>query len=322
MFFYDMNLLREQINRFGSNRNPFLFGVNFELTEGFLMADPLAQEKIYFQIGNVGNKPFRKKEQARLSAFPLTENEYRAKYETVLNGLLRGNSYLTNLTVRTPIETDLSLEDIFTMNDAPFQLYMPGKFVCFSPERFIRIKDSNIYTYPMKGTIDARIPDAEQIILNDTKEKAEHSTIVDLLRNDLSMYAHEVTVKRFRYVERIHTQQRDILQVSSEISGKLPAHYNRILGDIVFSMLPAGSVSGAPKASTIRIIEQAEGESRGYYTGVFGYYDGEQFDCGVLIRFIEQENGQLFFRSGGGITALSCMHKEYREVLDKIYLPF
>jgi para-aminobenzoate synthetase component 1 len=243
-------------------------------------------------------------------------------FEVVRHGLNRGDSYLVNLTVATEIDCSLTLEQIFQLSQAPYQLYIPGHFVCFSPERFVRIKDGLISTNPMKGTIKADIPEAEKIILADPKEKAEHATIVDLLRNDLSLSAQNVRVNRYRYIDRIVTRQREILQVSSEITGRLPQGYESFLGDLIFKMLPAGSCSGAPKKSTVDIIRRAEQKDRGFYTGVFGYFDGQNFDSAVLIRFIEKKGRKLFFRSGGGITAYSSLESEYQEALDKIYLPF
>ena len=248
--------------------------------------------------------------------------EYARRFGTVRRGLLRGDSFLTNLTVRTPVVSGLSLEEIFMRAEAPYLLDVPGRFVCFSPERFVRIAGGRIATNPMKGTINASVPDARQTILNDPKETAEHNTVVDLLRNDLSIHADRVHVERFRYIDRIATRRGDILQVSSEIAGRLPAGYEARMGDILFDMLPAGSVSGAPKSSTLRIIREAEGEPRGYYTGVFGYFDGQTLDSAVLIRFIEEEQGRMYFRSGGGITAYSDCRSEYEEVIEKVYLPF
>jgi para-aminobenzoate synthetase component I len=136
----------------------------------------------------------------------------------------------------------------------------------------------------------------------DPKEIAEHNTIVDLMRNDIGMVAEDVQVERFRYIDRIKTHNGDILQVSSEITGRLPKDNLSHLGDIVFRMLPAGSVSGAPKQSTVNLIHKAEPETRGYYTGVFGFFDGSELDTAVLIRFIVQDKNKLFFHSGGGIT--------------------
>ena len=173
----------------------------------------------------------------------------------------------------------------------------------------------------MKGTIDASIPDAEKIILNDEKELSEHVTIVDLIRNDLSTVASNVQVKRFRYIDKINTNQKDLLQVSSEICGDLEKDFGSRIGSILISLLPAGSISGAPKNKTIEIIQATENEKRWYYTGVAGYFDGQNLDSGVMIRFIEQEGSQFYYRSGGGITSQSKMESEYQEAIDKIYVP-
>jgi len=173
----------------------------------------------------------------------------------------------------------------------------------------------------MKGTIDASIPDAEKVIMEDQKETAEHYTIVDLIRNDLSMVSKHVRVERFRYIDVIETNEKRLLQVSSEICGNLDDDYKSHLGDILFELLPAGSISGAPKKKTVGIISTVEGSERGYYTGVFGIFDGYNLDSGVMIRFIEYKNGKYYYRSGGGITAFSDPVSEYKEMIDKIYVP-
>jgi para-aminobenzoate synthetase component 1 len=173
----------------------------------------------------------------------------------------------------------------------------------------------------MKGTISANIPDAENVILNDKKEFAEHTTIVDLIRNDISMVAEKVWVEKFRYISRIHTHEGDLLQVSSEICGKLPQNYAENIGTLLFKLLPAGSICGAPKPQTLAIIKEAERYQRGFYTGVFGIFDGQNLDSSVMIRFIEkQEDGSLIFKSGGGITVYSDVQSEYQEMIDKVYL--
>lgn len=126
------------------------------------------------------------------------------------------------------------------------------QFVCFSPESFVRIKNGKIYSYPMKGTLDASLPNAEEVLMNDEKEAAEHATIVDLIRNDLSRVAERVRVDRYRYIDVLHTNKGDILQTSSEISGKLPSDYHKRIGDILAAMLPAGSITGAPRIKRCR----------------------------------------------------------------------
>ncbi|MDR2338754.1 MAG: aminodeoxychorismate synthase component I [Deltaproteobacteria bacterium] len=334
----DAQTLRERMNGHAGGREPFLFAVDFELGEGIIATEPFADRDLLFSVrgrgngrgngpGNVGPglSPAAAAaggRQSLLEADLMPFHDYLGKFMVVRRGLLRGDSFLVNLTVRTPIRVGLGLEDIFYLSDAPYSLCVPGRFCCFSPETFVTIKGGVIATHPMKGTIDASLPDAEGRILSDFKESAEHATIVDLLRNDLGVEAERVSVTRYRYIDRLRTSEREILQVSSEIRGSLGEGWKARLGDLVFGMLPAGSCSGAPKLSTLGIIREAEGEPRGYYTGVFGLFDGEDLDSGVLIRFVEERDGSTYFRSGGGITAFSRPQDEYREVMEKIYLPF
>ncbi|HYC85630.1 MAG TPA: aminodeoxychorismate synthase component I, partial [Chryseosolibacter sp.] len=239
----------------------------------------------------------------------------------VYRHLERGDSYLTNLTIRSEISSSISLEELFTLSRAKYKLFLRDAFLVFSPEIFVQIRNDTIYSFPMKGTINAGLPAARETILNDPKELAEHVTIVDLIRNDISQVATNVEVKRFRYIEEIRTTRHHLLQVSSEISGRLPQGWRETVGTLLMKLLPAGSVSGAPKHKTVEIIREAEGQPRGYYTGVCGIFDGENLDSGVMIRFIEKDNGKLYYRSGGGITTQSICEAEYREAIDKIYVP-
>jgi para-aminobenzoate synthetase component 1 len=170
----------------------------------------------------------------------------------------------------------------------------------------------------MKGTIDASVPNAKELLLNDPKELAEHATIVDLLRNDLSRVASKVRVSNFRYYEEIPTQNGMIGQVSSSIEGELPSDYASKIGSILYDLLPAGSVSGAPKKKTAELIASIERADRGYYTGIAGYFDGEHLDSCVLIRYLGADN---IYHSGGGITFQSDMASEYQEMINKVYVP-
>lgn len=318
-----INEIRHKMNIYGRGGKPFFFAINFEQTEGLFIDNPLQQTDVLFQFCGKGNAPEQEviKKVSSFNYIPIPYSEYKKKFDIVHKGLKEGYSYLTNLTIKTPVSFNLTLEDIFFQSNASYKVLYPNKFVCFSPERFVKIEGKTISTNPMKGTIDANIPDAEQIILNDYKETAEHNTIVDLLRNDLSIIADNVRVNRFRYIDRIRTNKNDILQVSSEITGTLREENYLNYGDIIFGMLPAGSISGAPKDATRKIIQDAEKEPRGYYTGVCGYYDGNELDSAVIIRYIENDDNQYYFRSGGGITAYSDCEEEYKEVLEKIYLP-
>ncbi len=233
----------------------------------------------------------------------------------------RGDTYLLNLTCRTPIEFSSDLRSLFFQVHAPYKLLLENNVLVFSPECFVKIIDGRIYSFPMKGTIDAAVPDAEARILQDPKETAEHYTIVDLIRNDLSQVASSVRVDSFRHILKVHTNQKDLLQVSSTISGTLGNDYAAHLGDIFRALLPAGSVTGAPKEKTCEIIDDIEGYDRGYYTGIFGVFDGASVDSAVMIRYIERENDQFVFKSGGGITMYSDAESEYQEMIDKVYVP-
>ncbi len=228
---------------------------------------------------------------------------------------------MLNLTFPTLIKTNLSLSEIFLSSKAQFKLYFKDKFTVFSPERFIKIENNIIKTYPMKGTIDALVPNAKQKILANEKEQAEHNMVVDLLRNDLSIVANQVKVEKFRYVNKIIAGSKTLLQVSSEISGILEYNWQPRIGDILSSLLPAGSISGTPKRTTIEIIKTVEGYQRGFFTGVFGYFDGNKLDSAIMIRFIEKIDDQLIYKSGGGITIDSDLETEYQEMLDKVYIP-
>ena len=254
-------------------------------------------------------------------------DEYERSFNIVKNNMLAGNSYLANLTCQVAVHCNLSLEDIFRHSKGKYKLLLNnpsddiGHFVCFSPETFVNIRGGRIYSFPMKGTIDATLPDAKQVLMDDRKEAAEHATIVDLIRNDLNTVATDVKVEKYRFVDVLHTNKGDILQTSSEISGKLPSDYTQRIGDILAAQLPAGSITGAPKKKTCQIIDEAETYERGFYTGIMGIYTGGELDSAVMIRFIEQTDEGMFFKAGGGITSQSQCIKEYEEVLQKVYLP-
>lgn len=295
-------------------REPFAFIIDFELKKPRIF--PVGSPEILFDFDQQPSKG-----NVSIETFPISLNDYSEKFNVVMDRLMYGDSFLTNLTIRTKIKSDHSLLQLYHASTAPYKFLLRDSFLVFSPETFVRIDNGMIYSYPMKGTIDASIPDARTKILADQKEMAEHVTIVDLIRNDLSMIAENVRVTHFRYIQQINTPGKSLLQVSSEITGKLlPLFYNDPCGAIL-SLLPAGSISGAPKAKTVEIIREAEGEERGYYTGICGYYNGQSIDSCVMIRYIEQEGDQLYYRSGGGITTQSDVVSEYKEAQDKIYVP-
>lgn len=314
------------MNLFGSQRRPFLFAVDFLMKHPF--AIPLEEvnpDLMLFDFGGVTNAGYCTYDPSRPFLFDkkaVDYSVYKAAFDTVISHLQYGNTYLLNLTLPTQLSTDLSLDEIFYRSRAPYKLCLRDYFVVFSPEMFVRIENGRIESHPMKGTIDASLPDAQTRVLTDAKEIAEHYTIVDLIRNDLNRVALNVRLGRFRFITRVTTNQKELLQVSSSITGELSGDYLSNLGNILFSLLPAGSVSGAPKKKTIEIILETENYERGWYTGVCGIFDGKTLNSGVMIRYIEKNNNQFWFKSGGGITINSQVDKEYSELIDKVYVPF
>lgn len=369
----------DKINQLASQDEPFLFVINYQGDKAFIrLLSDINPEECLFDFEGRGNlshvwketlkeeiseKETWKKEtsEKKISETtwqiepPLYE-DYKRSFNIVKSNIMAGNSYLTNLTCRVPVSCNLSLEEIFHRAKGKYKLLLRRKrnltpFVCFSPETFVRIKGGRIYSYPMKGTLDASLPNAEKQLMEDRKEAAEHATIVDLIRNDLSRVAENVRVDKYRYVDVLHTNKGDILQTSSEISGRLPEDYPHHLGEILDAQLPAGSITGAPKDKTMQIIHEAEGYDRGFYTGIMGIYDQGELNSAVMIRFIEEETSpvdfetdgeknfkakegkasegkepkasrELYFKAGGGITSKSDCQREYEEVIQKIYLPF
>ena len=402
----------DKINRLASQKEPFLFVINYQADEAFIrkLSDINSEEclfdfegrgnwrenhskemgdskRIYEEISREIPKEISEKKFFKGTPLdspiswqitPPLYNDYERSFDIVKNNIMAGNCYLTNLTCKVPVSCNLSLEDIFNQAKGKYKLLIRRKrtqaedkaqqkeeesqnkadkmeeefqnktypkeenieeisnpFVCFSPETFVRIKNGRIYSCPMKGTLDASLPDAEKQLMEDRKEAAEHATIVDLIRNDLSRVAENVGVDKYRYIDVLHTNKGDILQTSSEISGRLPEDYRQHLGEILDAQLPAGSITGAPKDKTMQIIHEAEGYDRGFYTGIMGIYDQGELNSAVMIRFVEEEaspsktekgknpevSRELYFKAGGGITSKSDCRKEYEEVIQKIYLP-
>ncbi len=312
----------EQMNRWGAMGKPFVFLIDFDFEKPLLFEITDNSNLLWKTPGTQNFKLLEKKQvDVKWEVETIPYNCYEKAFRQVQSHIHNGDTYLLNLTMPSNIKTNLLLEDIFHQSEAPYKIWLKNEFVCFSPEIFVRINNGIISSYPMKGTIDANIENAETLLLNDEKEVAEHHTIVDLIRNDLSMVATDVQVERLMYIDRISANQGDLLQMSSQVSGILPQSYQQSIGAILTTLLPAGSICGAPKPKTVEIIKKVEQYNRGYYTGIFGIFDGHNLDSCVLIRYIEKNNNKLTFKSGGGITFLSDCKNEYNELIQKIYVP-
>lgn len=314
----------DKLNLLGKSRTPFLFIFDFLCQNPKIipLSNVNTKELLYsINVHKNYQEPVSKKISLEFELNPVEKERYKMAFNLVQKHIHYGDSFLLNLTMPSKIKSNYSLKDIFFASKAKYKLWLKDQFVVFSPEIFIQTNGNKISSFPMKGTIDANIADAKNKLLSNQKELAEHFTIVDLIRNDLSIVSKNVRVEEFRYIDKITTNRGNLLQMSSKITGDLHNNWQENIGNLLMSMLPAGSISGAPKKKTIEIIDEAEAYDRGYYTGVFGIFDGKNIDSGVMIRFVEKTESGLIYKSGGGITSKSNMEEEYDELIQKVYIP-
>ena len=186
----------QQANQFGETKNPFFFLIDFEQQKPILYPlNEMAEQGIFVQFPDYTNVNWREDLPHKTSPMPpfhlhkqpMDFAAYQKGFDLVQQEQHFGNSYLLNLTYPTPIETHYSLCQLFQYSQAKYKLLFKDQFVCFSPECFVNLYDNHIFTYPMKGTIDATLPHAQATLLNNQKEQREHYTIVDLMRNDLAL---------------------------------------------------------------------------------------------------------------------------------------
>ena len=316
MEIYNRREAQQRMNELAKANKPFVFVISYDQQQAYIEeVEHIDTSEMLYAFPTINNIPTGE----AASNTPVEwqfdapdRAEYQRSIEHVKTNQRNGNSYLANLTCKVPIHTNLTMREIFLRSTAKYRCWLKNSFVCFSPEIFVRIEGQTIRSFPMKGTIAADTPNAAETLMNNTKEAAEHATIVDLIRNDLEKY---------RYIDKLTTNKGQILQTSSEIVGQILPHYRTNVGDLLFCLLPAGSITGAPKPITTRIIAEAETYERGFYTGVMGHWENGNLDSAVMIRFIDTDGKQLFYKAGGGITAQSNNDDEYNEIIEKVYVP-
>lgn len=316
----------DHLNYLGNQRRPFLFIIDYEKKNNRIEPLPVNPTFIRYKIGELTNTP----NQTTSTSPPLQEffpvssdfNRYSKAYKKGLDYLKNKTINLLNFTHSFPVQTPHSLTALFEFAEAPYKLFYEDKFIVFSPESFIKINKGKIYSYPMKGTLNAQLPNAREILMNDPKEQEEHRLAVQIIKEDFKAFAKNIKLEYYRNSKLIRTANKNNLwATSSKISGDLPQDYHRQIGSILYSLLPAGSIAGYPKQEALRIIEEIELHKRGFYTGIFGIFDGYSLDSGVMIRFVEQTESGLIYKSGGGVTENSQLQKEFDEAIQKIYVP-
>ena len=173
----------QQMDQWAAEGIPFLFILDFELKAPMIIPlldiDSDHASGIQFQINKVKSSTSSNAQDIRFSKIPVSFEQYQRGFDQVLKAIKAGDTYLLNLCYSTQMTGLPSLKEIFDVVSAPYKLYVPGKFVVFSPEQFVSIQEGIIRTYPMKGTIDASLPDAEATLLADIKEQEQHATGVE-----------------------------------------------------------------------------------------------------------------------------------------------
>lgn len=209
-----------------------------------------------------------------------------------------------------------------TINPSPYMFYFSGTDVEIagaSPETLVKLENGVLHTFPLAGTrprgrTEAEDQDLERELLADEKELAEHNMLVDLGRNDLGKISKFGTVQ----VEKLHSIERysHVMHIGSTVRGEIREEYDAL--DAIEAVLPAGTLSGAPKIRACQLIGELENNKRGIYGGAIGYIDftGNMDTC-IAIRIAYKKNGRVFVRSGGGVVADSVPEKEYEETINK-----
>ncbi len=254
------------------------------------------------------------------------EKEYENMVRRGKDYIYEGDIFQVVLSNRLEAEMEGSLLDTYrvlrTSNPSPYMFYFSGhdgEIVGASPETLVKLTDGKLYTFPLAGTsrrgaTPEEDKELERELLSDEKERAEHNMLVDLGRNDIGRISEIGTVKVEKYmnIERYS----HVMHIGSMVTGQIREGYDAL--NAVDSILPAGTLSGAPKLRACEIINELENNKRGIYGGAIGYisFDGNLDVC-IAIRLAFSKNGKVFIRSGAGIVADSVPEHEFQECLNK-----
>ncbi len=255
-----------------------------------------------------------------------SREQYCAMVEKAKEYIREGDIFQIVLSNRLSVPFEGSLFDTYrvlrALNPSPYMFYFSGTDVEVagaSPETLVNLKDGVLHTFPLAGTrprgkTEAEDKALEEELLQDEKELAEHNMLVDLGRNDLGRISRFGSVA----VEKLHSIERysHVMHIGSTVRGVIRDDKDAL--DAIEAVLPAGTLSGAPKLRACQLIAELENNKRGIYGGAIGYIDftGNMDTC-IAIRIAYQKNGKVFVRSGAGIVADSVPEKEFEECMNK-----
>lgn len=254
------------------------------------------------------------------------EKEYCQMVEQAKRYIYEGDIFQVVLSNRLEADFEGSLLNAYrnlrTTNPSPYMFYFSSddiEVAGASPETLVKLENGVLHTFPLAGTrprgADSREDEAlERELLTDEKELAEHNMLVDLGRNDLGKISRfgSVHVEKYMSIEKYS----HVMHIGSTVRGEIRS--DKCALDAVDAVLPAGTLSGAPKIRAMQIINELENNKRGIYGGAIGYIDFTgNLDTCIAIRIAFQKNGKVFIRSGAGIVADSIPKKEYQECINK-----
>lgn len=255
-----------------------------------------------------------------------SEERYCEMVDAAKKRIKEGDIFQVVLSNRLEAEMEGSLLDVYrvlrTTNPSPYMFYFSGSDIEVagaSPETLVKLKDGVLHTFPLAGTrprgrTDEEDRRLERELLSDKKELAEHNMLVDLGRNDIGKVSEfgSVKVEKYMEIERFS----HVMHIGSTVKGEIRGDMDAL--DAIEAVLPAGTLSGAPKLMACSIIDELEDCKRGIYGGAIGYIDlTGNMDVCIGIRIAYRKNGKVFVRSGAGIVADSVPENEYRECMNK-----
>ena len=255
-----------------------------------------------------------------------TEKEYCEMVEKAKHYIYEGDIFQVVLSNRLEADYEGSLLNAYrvlrTINPSPYMFYFSSddiEVAGASPETLVKLEDGVLHTFPLAGTKPRgknkeEDDELEKILLTDEKERAEHNMLVDLGRNDIGKISKFGTVEVENYMDILRYSH--VMHIGSTVKGEIRDDKTSL--DAVDAVLPAGTLSGAPKIRAMEIINELENNKRGIYGGAIGYIDFTgNLDTCIAIRTAFKKNGKVFVRSGAGIVADSVPESEYNECINK-----
>lgn len=287
----------------------------------------IAQLEYLKELITYGEKEIEKKGKLLSSISPLfSKAQYASMVTSAKRHIFEGDIFQIVLSNYLTADFEGSLLDTYrmlrTINPSPYMFYFAGTDVEIagaSPETLVKLEDGVLHTFPLAGTrkrgaTEEEDQALEKELLSDEKELAEHNMLVDLGRNDLGKISEFGSVE----VEKLHSIERysHVMHIGSTVRGRIRKDKDAL--DAIEAVLPAGTLSGAPKIRACQLIGELENNKRGVYGGAIGYIDfsGNMDSC-IAIRLVYKKNGKVFVRSGAGIVADSDPEKEYEETINK-----